>query len=541
MAAVRRPVLSLLLLSSLTFFLGLGRQAISDSDEAFYAEAAREMVKSGDWLTPHFNYVDRWQKPVLYYWLTAGTYLAAGTSEWAARWWSALSGVALVLITWAAARRMGRPEAAWLAGAIVATCYGCFAMARLALPDLPLAFLITLTISSAFERRWLVAGVAAGLGFVMKGPVAIAVPALVLIPVWWREDSLRALPIRGLALATAVGALVGLPWYAAMTFEHGMPYLESFFVADNLERFATDRFNDPRPVWFYLPIVMGGMLPWTMYLAILPWQSLRGLLRRAQELTTSEWRLIAWAGMPLLFFTFSVGKQPRYVLPILPPLAVLAAGMMTARIHDRSGVRRTGLAVATWATAALYAVMATLLFRAEPLFVSAYPALTYTSIAVVAASAVVLAALAVAARWRWLPLTVAICSAALLLSLQFGALAGIRPEPVETIAAAIHHERRSGEPVGAYEVFVRNLIFYTRLPQVELYNEARALDFLRSTDRVLLVARAADIPRLEAISGVTTRRLAEATYLNAADVRLRTLLAPIPAQDLETVVLVTNK
>jgi 4-amino-4-deoxy-L-arabinose transferase-like glycosyltransferase len=137
---MRRPLL-LVLLSCVTFFLGLGRPAISDSDEAFYAEASREMVESRDWLTPHFNYEDRWQKPVLYYWLTAAAYLAGGVNEFTARWWSALSGVGLVLLTWAAARRMTmRGDAAWLAGAIVATCYGCFAMARLALPDLPLAF-----------------------------------------------------------------------------------------------------------------------------------------------------------------------------------------------------------------------------------------------------------------------------------------------------------------------------------------------------------------------------------------------------------------
>src|SRR5688572_33142237 len=125
---MRRAVLSLILLSCFTFFLALGRPAISDSDEGFYAEAAREMVEGGDWLTPHFNYEDRWQKPILYYWLTAAAYGAAGTSESAARWWSAFSGLGLVLLTWAVARRMtGRGDAAWLAGAIVATSFGYFA------------------------------------------------------------------------------------------------------------------------------------------------------------------------------------------------------------------------------------------------------------------------------------------------------------------------------------------------------------------------------------------------------------------------------
>jgi 4-amino-4-deoxy-L-arabinose transferase-like glycosyltransferase len=225
---VRRSVLTLTLLACLTFVAGLGRQAITDSDEAFYAEAAREMVESGDWLTPRFNYEERWQKPVLYYWLTAATYVVAGISEGAARFWSEISGVGLVLLTWAAARRAngsgsspgrlsssaegygGRAvasreganaaatsrepwfrEPAWLAAAVVATCIGYFAEARLALPDLPLAFCITLTIWAVFRATddgrlssWTIAGAGAGLGLLMKGPVAIVIPALVLLPAW---------------------------------------------------------------------------------------------------------------------------------------------------------------------------------------------------------------------------------------------------------------------------------------------------------------------------------------------------------------------
>ena len=130
-----------------TFFLGLGRQAITDADEAYYAEASREMVESGDWLTPRFNYENRWEKPVLYYWLTAATYLVTGPTEFAARFWSALSGVGLALLAWGIARHVtGRLDVAWLAGAVVATSFGYFAMARSALPDLPLTFCITLGI-----------------------------------------------------------------------------------------------------------------------------------------------------------------------------------------------------------------------------------------------------------------------------------------------------------------------------------------------------------------------------------------------------------
>src|SRR5688500_8232779 len=107
----------------------------------------------------------------------------------------------------------------------------------------------------------------------MKGPVGLLVPAIVLAPIWWRERRATTSRARYLAPAAAAGALDGLPWYAAMTLHLGAAYLQSFFIGDNLERFATDRFNEPRAIWFYLPILIGGVLPWSFYLVVLPWRS----------------------------------------------------------------------------------------------------------------------------------------------------------------------------------------------------------------------------------------------------------------------------
>ncbi len=546
---MRRPVLTLVLLSCLTFFLGLGRQAITDSDEGFYAEAAREMVESGDWLTPHFNYADRWQKPVLYYWLTASTYAVAGVSEGAARFWSAMSGLGLVLLTWAAARRLTADDrAAWLAGAIVATCFGYLPMARMALPDLPLAFCITLCIWSVLQERWPLAGLAAGLGFLMKGPVALVVPALVIVPIWWKEgrlgfrtDAARTFTVRDLLIAALIFAVVGLPWYVAMTLTHGTAYLQSFFVGDNLERFATERFNEPRGFWFYIPIVIGGMLPWSMYMLVLPWRSVTGVLRRQRTLTQGEWRLLLWTLVPLIFFTLSIGKQPRYILPVLPPLAILLATSITARLKADTTHGKAHISVATWMTAVFYVALAVVLWRARPLFLSAHPTLSLIAVFVMGGAGLVLAGTAMSRRWQMLPAIATGCAAAVVLSAQFGALVGIRPEPVEQMAALVAAQRTQSEPVGEYQVFVRNLVFYAGFTQEELYDEARALDFLKSPQRVLLVIREADLPRLESVAGVSLTRLGEVKYLNAANLKLRTLLWPLPDQDLETVLLVTNR
>ena len=539
-----RPVLTLLLLSFLTCVAGLGRQAISDTDEGFYAEAAREMVESGDWLTPRFNYADRWQKPVLYYWMTAATYLLTGPTEFGARAWSAASGIGLTLLTWAIGRRLlRRDDTAWLAAAMVGTCYGYFAMARLALPDLPLAFFITLAIWMSIERRWALAGAAAGLGFLTKGPVAVVIPAIVILPIWWKERGRGpGVTARDVGVGAAVFALVGLPWYVAMAATHGSAYLHSFFLDDNLGRFASAQYNEPRSFLFYLPIAIGGMLPWSMYLLVLPWRRGLDLLRGRDVLTSEEWRLAIWAALPLFFYTLSVGKQPRYVLPVLPPLALLVAQSMTARIAmPRSGSSHRGLAAATWLTAAMFVMLAVLLHRARPMFITAFPTLTWCGIVALGASGVGLASVAATRVWRFLPGGLAASAVALLLTVQFGALAGLRPEPVEEMTALVRANRAAAERVGEYKVFVRNLVFYAGFKQEDLFDEAVALAFIKSPERVLLVVRARDLPRLESIAGVPLPTLGSVRYVDTANIKLRTLLEPLPQQDIDTVLLVANR
>jgi 4-amino-4-deoxy-L-arabinose transferase-like glycosyltransferase len=551
---VRRSVLTLLFLSLLTFFLGLGRQAITDSDEAFYAEAAREMVEGNDWLTPHFNYEERWQKPILYYWFTAAAFAGTETTEFMARFGSALSGIGLVLLTWSAARRLlADPSGAWLAGAIVATCYGYFAMARAALPDLPLAFFITATIWAAWRTTdpaerlptsWAaIAGLAAGLGFLTKGPIGVVIPAIVLIPIWWRERRHVVIRPADVTTAFALFAISGLPWYVVMWAVHGTPYLQSFFVADNLERFATTRYNDIRAVWYYVPILVGGLVPWTIYALVLPWRIVRDLIQRRRRLTDVEWRFVIWTLAPLLLFTASIGKQPRYILPMLPPIAMMVGAGIANRIAVASDDRaaRRELTIATLGTAAMFLAMAALFYRARILFVSAYPALTWIGIAVVIAAALMLAITAVRRSWSWVPRLMPICGALLLLTLQFGAFAGRRPEAVEQIAALIHANRLGGESIGEYETFVRNLPFYTRLKQVPVIDDASAIAFLNSTDRVFLVVNRRDYDRLKTQMGRPLSVIGEVTYWNTAGVRLRTLLAPMPEEDLDTVMLISNR
>jgi 4-amino-4-deoxy-L-arabinose transferase-like glycosyltransferase len=555
---VHRITLPLLLLAALTFFAGLGRGAITDSDEAFYAESSREMVASGDWLTPYYNYEKRFQKPILYYWLTSATYLVTGASELGARLWAAFAGVGLVLITAACGRRWYDETTGLLAGAIVATNFGYFSIGRMALPDLPLTFCITLSIWAAFvstlesersPRKFVVlAALGLGLGFLMKGPVGLIIPAIVIIPVLMLERRSIGLNPVDIVVGFAIMLAIALPWYVAMWMQHGNDYLQSFFVGDNFERFATDRFNDPRPWWFYLPVLAGGLLPWTP-LALTWLGPITQFLRGRRALHTIDLRLLMWAMLPLVFYTLSVGKQPRYILPVLPPLALLLASSIVERTQEFRGLdgarttprRALPVVVGSLISGIFFVTLAVLLYRAQPLLINVQPVYTTIAAYLIAAAGAIVILVSVSGAWRSAPVVIALAGAITLPVVQYGALSSGGDDTVRQMAGLVQQQRTNNEEVGTLGVFVRNLVFYSGVKTADLIGDDQVKNFLAQPARALLVAPASEIDRLEREHGLKLNRLAELLYFNEAGVRVRTLLWPEPERDLTRVLLVANR
>jgi len=634
-----------------TFFAGLGRSAIGDSDEAFYAESAREMVESGDWVTPHYNYEYRFQKPILYYWLVSATYQVWGIGEAAARFPSALAGLALTLMTFGCGRRWFGPRTGLIAGLIVATSFGYFPIARSALPDLPLAFFISLatwTLSEALlgrpvwpanhgtelspaspeddaaparaplmeiggggnghghvvpasahapatrtalpadaaaadgrssstsaaaaaaadvstderlaasisERGWWLVGsaVSMGLGLLTKGPVAVALPLMIVFPLVlmarksWKPSSAGWLGLswRHLALGAAAFLAVGVPWFAAMVATHGTAYLDRFFVGENFERFATDKYNDRRPIWFYVPILLGGLAPWSPFV-FLGIPTIRRVLKRERRGADAEWRAVLWAAVPFVFYTLSIGQQPRYILPVLPPLALLVAHMLVTRLDRSSALAATGakprnlaMAICATCTAVGLIVLAVLLYRARPLLFALSPTSGLIGTALIVAASVGLLVVAWFGRHTLLPPALAAASVATLLALNYSVYSAAGLEPVQRMARLYARERQNNEPSATYKAFVRNLVFYTNVKQTNLIDDREALWFLNQPERVFCVLTEDVLRPLETEHGLKVKRLASVTYFNPSGVRLRTLLWPEPERDLETVWLISN-
>jgi 4-amino-4-deoxy-L-arabinose transferase-like glycosyltransferase len=544
----------LVLLAALSFFAGLGRGAITDADEGFYAEAAREMVTTGDWLTPSYNYEPRFQKPALYYWLAAITYLVTGPNEFAARLWSALAGLGIVLVTAAAGRRWFDEDIAFLGGAIVATNFGYFAVARMALPDLPLTFFITLSIYAALvamldnerqPRRWLMlVAAAAALGFLTKGPVAIVIPLIVVAPIILIERRSTNLELSDIVIAALLFLALALPWYIAMWIQHGSGYIAGFFIGDNYERFATARFNDPRPWWFYLPVVAGGLLPWTPLMIVWLSPALQFVTRR-RDIGTLDLRLLLWAAVPLIFYTLSVGKQPRYVLPVLPPVALLLAGSIIERTREWRSIdgarvrpRPNRAVVFGCVLSGLFLIgLAYLIFRIQTLFVDVGDVLTLTAASAIAVMGFLVVVISLTTAWRAAPALVAFAAAVTFAVLPWGVLSAPRDSAVSQVARLVKEANGGGRPVGTYGVLVRNLVFYSGLKQTDLINDDHLAAFISQNPNGLVVLPLEDLERVGRERGIKLQPLAQIRYFDEGQIKVRTLLQPNVDEDLQTVVL----
>ena len=311
----------LLLLAGVALGWNLSGYRLFDPDEGRNAEVAREMAESRDYLVPHLDGLPYLDKPIVYFAAAAGLMELFGPNESAARLPAYIATLATVaLLVWFARRRWG-PDAGWLAGLSYATMVLPLAYARTAIFDSTLTLCTTAGILWLFEEQPIAAWAAIALGTLTKGPLAIAIPLLVLVPhALATGGSVRRLfAWRGIAVFT----VIALPWFVAVSLRHP-DFPQYVFVRETLQRVATRAFHRAAPFWYYLPIVPLAAFPWIPP-ALARLRYWRETWRARREPEAREPLLLAcWVIAPLLFFTLNQSKLPQYVLPLMPAFALAA-------------------------------------------------------------------------------------------------------------------------------------------------------------------------------------------------------------------------
>lgn len=359
----------------LALFSGLASLGLVGPDEPRYAWIARNVAQSGDWVTPRLYGQPWFEKPILYYWAAAIGFKTFRSAEWAARIPSAFAALCAALaIAWLALKHYGE-KTAWTALLIFATTVGALAFARAATPDMLFAASLTIAMVCAAgalrangalrqppetaqpaTRSSLASifffGAFLGVSVLAKGPGGVAI-AGGSIALWmictrkWRAALRLAHPA-----AIAAFAVVALPWYA-LCAARNPDFLRTFLLLHNFQRYLTPVFQHRQPFWFFGPIVLIALLPWTLLLAPAAADGLR--LWRTKTLHDSPGFFFAcWAIFPFFFFSLSQSKLPGYILPAVPPLALLCGVALERRIEASRPARLWILAGLAATVLALY-------------------------------------------------------------------------------------------------------------------------------------------------------------------------------------------
>jgi 4-amino-4-deoxy-L-arabinose transferase-like glycosyltransferase len=323
----------------LALFFGLARFGLVGADEPRYAQIAREMLERHDWVVPVLYGAPWLEKPILYYWQAMISYSIFGVSDWAARLPVACDAAAMVLAVYFFVRRF-RPGVQLDAALIVASMAAVVGFGRAASTDMPLAACFTIGMMAWFAwhetgtARWLAAFyVMMALGTLAKGPVApVFAAAIISIFAALKRDYrivLRTLWLPGVLLFLAVA----LPWYVAVQIR--VPdFFRIFVLEHNLARYGSNLYRHRQPFWYYVPVLLLGLLPWTVLGITGLIRAIRTKKAEAGADNERDFNLFfaVWAIFPILFFSFSGSKLPGYILPALSAWAMLVAAWLYGNV-----------------------------------------------------------------------------------------------------------------------------------------------------------------------------------------------------------------
>jgi 4-amino-4-deoxy-L-arabinose transferase-like glycosyltransferase len=542
------------------YFVHLGAESIWDANEAFYVETPREMIESHDFINPTFNYLPRFNKPVLSYWIVALFYRVFGVSVTSQRIPMALGALVIIACAYVLGRLVGdvrdaRTEIGGGRTAIrdaggIGNAAGLWAAAGLAAAprlvmfarrifiDIWITAFMSLTLaffalSERYpERRRVFLAlmyVSVGLGVLTKGPVALVLPGLAFFVYLAVHRELGRVREMMIPTGILIVAAIVVPWYAALHHEHGWMYIRSFVISENVERYTSGfGVRQHRGPWFYLPVVVSDSFPWSCFLfAAAAWT-----YRERNRIATLLW---CWIGAIVGFFSFSAGKQDLYIFPIVAAVAALGGGVIARGLADerwRGWLRGTLLAAALLLTIASAAVL--WLFETAGRVYALHGSLVVGSFGL--AGGLIGLALAVSRKHAAAALTLLVAMVAVDWAFVIRVLPDFeRYKPVPAMSRVLEQRLQPDDVVAHYQVALPSMVYYLRRHVDQHFEEGPFVTAVLSNRRVYAVLSADDYQALQPAIGAHTCIIERHQTF---DVKLRTILARQPLPEL---LLITNR
>lgn len=331
----------LLVMYLLFYLFPLGNRPLAMPDETRYAEIPREMLTSGDWVTPRLNGLRYFEKPPLGYWVNAISISIWGETRFAVRLSSALAaGLTALLVFLLALKTLNNRRTALLAAFIHLTFLEVYIIGTFNVLDNLLTLFLTAGIIAFYlavieqkgKMRWVywnLAGASLGLAFLTKGFLALAVPVIVLIPWLFWQGYFRSILVRGFYVIL-IATTVALPWGILIHLQEN-DFWHYFFWVEHINRFAGENAQHKEPFYYFLVILPLLGFPWISLL----FAARKGLNSSANNKGLKRF-LWFWLLSPFLFFSICSGKLLTYVLPCFPPLAILTAAGLTRYLQRKN-------------------------------------------------------------------------------------------------------------------------------------------------------------------------------------------------------------
>lgn len=332
----RSTLIFLALLLIGVWFGTLDMRKLVRPDEGRYAEIPREMVVTGDWVTPRLNGIKYFEKPPLQYWVTATAYSVFGEHQWTARLWPALTGVLCVLLIFFAGRQLFGEMVGFYAALILASSPVFVLVAQINTLDMGLTLFMTATLMFCLlalsdtprtKSPWMLAAWAcAALAVLSKGLIGIVLPGGVLAAYVMVQRDWRLLARLRWGWGLVVFFAIAAPWFVLV--QRANPeFFDFFFIHEHFARFASKVHRRDGSWWYFIPVLVGGMLPWIIHLP----RALISGWRNTSSISAFQPRrfLVLWSVLIFLFFSASGSKLSSYIVPIFPALALLMAHTLT--------------------------------------------------------------------------------------------------------------------------------------------------------------------------------------------------------------------
>jgi len=486
-------ILALVALCLFLFGFGLHSRVLWDVDEGMHAVMTKNILLTGDWVTPTFNGENFYDKPILFNWLGALCFLFFGVNELAARLPACIFGTAGVLVTYLLGRKMFGPTVGFLGGVILASSAEYLLLSRVVVHDIALTLFTTLALCFFYlglvelghrKLYFLLFWVATALATLAKGPLGLVLPCLVIglfLLATRRLSLLKEMQIGwGLLILLAVAG----PWYIAISLRNP-DYLRYFILEKNLGSFASTNPHHAEPFYFYVRALAFGLLPWVCFV---PLATIGAIRNRDRGPGDAVLFLLIWAGAIFALFSLATAKLESYILPIFPAVALLFALYWYDALTDLTPSRRKGL---LWSWSPLVGLMvAALIFvwvkPPHSLEVKAGldPPRVYLFILTVALLVILVFFLLWFRKTRAAMVAIVVLVAANMVLFNLVLAPPVGPyRAAKELGLRLDQRLPPGEPLVFYDRIRDSAMFYTDRQALLLKNPSELVEFLQSEER----------------------------------------------------------